>query len=1007
VRGSYRGGERATLTLTGSGSGACTSGPNSQRPLCISGGAFVAGTYSTTRFTSASAVDVQGTVYAHLQLQPGAAGTPTYQLGAGSSSLRVNGDLTIGNGVNPVTVSTTTYAPTVVTQRNLVVNAGAVLSGSGAGTFTTGGDTTGAGTISLSGGVYNQRPEDALSGIGSSSGAQGWSFSHLKATNGAPYGTNGRVTFNSGGTNVDKAWVTALAPDGSAYVGGESAGDFVVRKYTADGALDTGWGNTHVNCAGAVAGQVCYSLGVGTGADGVSEIGIGTDGSIYVVGFRDGADIIVRKYTPAGALDTTWGNTHVGCGSAVAGMVCYSSSNGAGFDQGRNIEVAADGSIYVAAVAETGWNNIVVLRYTPGGALDTGWGNSHYQCSGPTQGMFCYSGSGTGNDQPFALELGKDGSVYVGGTQQLADSTYDMIAFKLTPGGALDTGWGNTHVNCAGAVPGIVCYSSAGASVDAAHAMDLGPDEALYLGGYINPGAGDYDFVVRKYTPAGALDTGWGNTHVGCAGAVAGMVCYSSSAGGGTDMALDLAVGSGGELLVSGFNSLGVYDMIVRKYTSAGALDTGWGNVHDNCGGAVAGMVCYSSSLGAGDDQALGVELAADGSIIVAGHQQTNGYDWFLRKYTPPGRAASGAATVRAAAGGTGTITTTSELEVGLGSDGGGTTLDLETNDRIVDNDNHVTIRAAGTINASSSAAFTVGNDLSRWGTFTPNSGTVTFDTAGFVSVLDATGAGQTTFHNLTIATASKEVSFDHANQTNVTGALSVNGAACGTLAKLTSSSPGNRFELNASGTQSVSYARITDSAAITAATAATSETGGNNTGWTISTGACSTISVSVPTGATEALSALLLPGNDATAQSSIDVTTNNATGYSLGVTDTSNAWGLNRTPAGGTVDDWTGTSATPTTWAAATPGPNGYFGLTVLSADAGRLAKWGAGSTTESDFTNNLYLGLLTSSSVLQTTAAPATNDTTTVAYRAAAASGTPAGSYSSTITYTATANA
>ncbi len=152
-------------------------------------------------------------------------------------------------------------------------------------------------------------------------------------------------------------------------------------------------------------------------------------------------------------------------------------------------------------------------------------------------------------------------------------------------------------------------------------------------------------------------------------------------------------------------------------------------------------------------------------------------------------------------------------------------------------------------------------------------------------------------------------------------------------------------------------------------------------------------------------------PGVDATATSVIDVTTNNATGYSLYATDPSDSWGLEQ-PAVDTFPDWTGSVATPTTW---TAGTSGYFGITVLCAATSTTcsstgtkdtARWGTGFTA-TDFAANRYAGLTTASGLLhQRTTFDAATSYVVVGFRANASNGEQPGSYATTISFTAVAN-
>ncbi len=99
----------STITITGSGT-----------PLTGTG-VFNPGT-STAIYNSTSATNITATTYNNLSLTP--AGTPIYTLGtAGSQTITVNNDLTIGNGTNGLQVNHTAWDPVVVVGGNLLFEA--------------------------------------------------------------------------------------------------------------------------------------------------------------------------------------------------------------------------------------------------------------------------------------------------------------------------------------------------------------------------------------------------------------------------------------------------------------------------------------------------------------------------------------------------------------------------------------------------------------------------------------------------------------------------------------------------------------------------------------------------------------------------------------------------------------------------------------------------------------------------------------------------------------------
>jgi hypothetical protein len=146
------------------------------------------------------------------------------------------------------------------------------------------------------------------------------------------------------------------------------------------------------------------------------------------------------------------------------------------------------------------------------------------------------------------------------------------------------------------------------------------------------------------------------------------------------------------------------------------------------------------------------------------------------------------------------------------------------------------------------------------------------------------------------------------------------------------------------------------------------------------------------------------IPGFDAAVGHDVQVATTNASGYSLTATGPSDSWGMTDGSAPH-VPRWSGAPGSPSAWAA---GTSGGFGLTVVSSTGGKdTARWGTG-TTETDYVNNRYVGLLSSTSTLlqSTSVFSAATDTVRVGFRSNVDSTIPPGAYSATITFTAVAN-
>lgn len=784
--GRYVGHSLETLTITGSGTGAaCDAGPGTMRPLCIdTGGKLLLVGNQRTRYTGTAALDVQSATYRRLELAPAGPGSPTMQLGAGGAATSAT-RLHIGDGTNPVTASTTGFNPTLSVYGDLTVDADATLSGAGTGTITATGSVAGAGTISLTAGLFNHRVAAMHAQLGSSSGTAAWSFYDLMASDhaGTAWGSGGVITYNSGGTNDDRIDAMTRDADGNLYVGGYHQGsgkDYAVRRYTPAGTLDTGWGSS---------GMVTYNSG-STYDDRVYELEVDPRGYLYVggelkAGDPTGPDWGILRYTPTGALDTSWGSS---------GIVTYSSGVNQ-TDMLNQIEIDAQGRLYGGGFQQSNGRDFVVRRYTATGALDTGWGSS---------GMVTWNSGGTQEDTLTTLKLSPDGSLYVGGYAVL--NGHDMVVRRYTPSGTLDTAWGSS---------GMVTYNSSGTASDIVGIGGLALDDAgnLYAGGYV--GTNSTDLAVRRYTPSGTLDTSWG---------LSGMVTYNS--GGGQDSTYQIDIDAAGRLIATGYQQTNGFDWVLLRYTQSGTLDSTFG------GGT--GYLTYNTGATT-TDSGRRVLVDEQGSLYVAGYAAINGYDWMVRKYDDGGNLVDGTAgtapTSRAAGGGMGAINVAGTLSVGSASDAATTTLDLETNDRTLDVDGNLSISSRGSLTASSSAPFTLGGNFTSAGTFTPGTGTVTLDDAAKVSVLDY--AAPFSFYGLTVNTAGKTVRFDDVNDTTVTGALTVTGASCTSHVLLRSQIDGSAFSLNVTGSASITYADVRDSAAVTPISASGSADSGGNTGWT------------------------------------------------------------------------------------------------------------------------------------------------------------------------------
>src|SRR5262249_38042388 len=105
------------------------------------------------------------------------------------------------------------------------------------------------------------------------------------------------------------------------------------------------------------------------GEDYVKSAALQADGKIVAAGFM--RDLV--RYTPAGTLDTTFGSR---------GVAVYPQGGGSGVGPSNwyrtyALLIQADGSILVGGTigGSAGYQHGALLRYTPGGTLDTSFGS--------------------------------------------------------------------------------------------------------------------------------------------------------------------------------------------------------------------------------------------------------------------------------------------------------------------------------------------------------------------------------------------------------------------------------------------------------------------------------------------------------------------------------------------------------------------------------------------------------------------------------------------------------
>jgi|GEM_PF-1533050 len=384
----------------------------------------------------------------------------------------------------------------------------------------------------------------------------------------------------------------------------------VLARYTSTGALDTSFGSGGEVVTGAGGDSDDYSVAVqsngkilvagGSGLErytvgGVLDTTFGTSGRVSRGGFgvaleSDGKILVgdgkfgLLRYTAAGLVDESFGNR---------GFAATSFST---HDFGPCFVVHGDGRIVLAGIANRdlvhgSLGQFAVVRYTPGGGLDSSFGPS---TTLPAEGL--------------SVALQVDGGILVAGTAMegnISNPQNNSIALtRYTASGVLDGAFGNNgQVITPGGNGTAVAVQSDGKIIVAGYSRD----------GYQNT----EDFLVARYTSSGELDATFGN---------GGRV--RTDFGGYNDEAYGVALQQDGKILAAGFVQDGSRSYFgLARYTSAGQLDTTFGT-----GGKV------TTAVGATNDGGYSVVVQSDGKILVAGYSDNGSdFDFALARYTSAG----------------------------------------------------------------------------------------------------------------------------------------------------------------------------------------------------------------------------------------------------------------------------------------------------------------------------------------------------------------------------------
>jgi uncharacterized delta-60 repeat protein len=281
-------------------------------------------------------------------------------------------------------------------------------------------------------------------------------------------------------------------------------------------------------------------------------------------------------------------------------------------DVGYSIKVQADGKVVVGGYYYTATSeDFVALRYHAHLGLD-----SSFDTDGvATHGIY-------GDDHAESLIIQPDGKILLGGVSnaggEMAGDDQFTVA-RLDTDGSADTGFGpssNGHIT-----------KSIGSSWDLGRTLGLRSDGRIVLGGYVDDGAGNWNFALLGLKADGTLDPTFnpGGTY-GMSPNSESMVVTSVDTG--DDRGHSIAIQADGKILLAGASHNGTdNDLAIVRYETDGDLDTTFGT---------GGMV--TTDLRGYNDWGTSIALQSDGKIVF-GSKSSNGTvtDFAVVRYNTDG----------------------------------------------------------------------------------------------------------------------------------------------------------------------------------------------------------------------------------------------------------------------------------------------------------------------------------------------------------------------------------
>jgi uncharacterized delta-60 repeat protein len=315
------------------------------------------------------------------------------------------------------------------------------------------------------------QPDGKIVVAGRSDGSVAVLRYHSDGTLDTDFGNHGRATPNL----AESGFVVvamALDRDGRVIVAGYTVSNLALARYTANGTLDTSFGNNGVVLSNFRGGGDLMWRCVTVQPDGKIVAG-GTAGWCQ-------ANFVLSRYNPDGSLDNSFGEG--GTTETDLGSIDYM----------KEVIVLPDGKIIAAGDSLVRpSHDFAVVRYKPNGSLDDSFGKG---------GKVTTDFGSNRNELCSGAVVQSDGKIVLVGTTYSEGVAGSFALARYDTDGALDPSFGN----------GGLVITDWGLELDRAYCVGIRNDGKLAVGGDVIVN-GWYGFGIACYETNGELDQSFGN----------------------------------------------------------------------------------------------------------------------------------------------------------------------------------------------------------------------------------------------------------------------------------------------------------------------------------------------------------------------------------------------------------------------------------------------------------------------------------------------------------------